>query len=969
MEGRAGLPSPGLSPLVGQQHVLQTFTESLDAAAGASFQLLGLIGEPGAGKTRLLGELATTAHQRRLRVLRGRATEFEQLMPFGVVVDALDDHLETTADVLTERLGPVMARSLAAVFPALSAALPEEPGPAADVSGLARYRLYRTIRQLLDELARPSGLVLVLDDMHWADDPSAELLDHLVRHPPRGRVLVAIAYRPAQVSPRLAALFETAAQTPGSHGRLVPVEPLNEAEVAQFLGPKVSRTRARTLYETTGGNPFYLEALSRSDQRVTPIATIEDDGELPRPVQAALQVELDGLSPTALQVAQAAAVAADEFEPDLVAVAAEVAQESALAAIDELVARDVIRPAQSMGRFGFRHPLVRHAVYSSTAAGWRFGAHARIAAHLADIGAPATMRAHHVERSGRLGDEAAVDTLIEASRSVTAQAPATAAHWLTAARRLMATDHQAQPELLLELATAQAVSGQITEGRDTAREALRLLPPDDLVRRARAAKVCSMMERMLGRPHQGRTVLLDELHRITDPRSAAAVTLRLRLVADSLVRSDFRAAQAVLDLMPDSAPGWQPGLVMATAAMRPLPALAATRYDDAIRHIDKAGDLVDAAPDEHIAEWLDVINWLCWTEMMMGRHVSSRQRFDRALAIARSAGQSYLLPYLLAGQARTLIMLGQLAEAGIVAEEAAEVARLLGTTGQELVTALTLQCLVASWCGDDDSALKLGDEAMRRSADTVEQWGTMAQYAHALALINAGRTDEGAKEMVVACDGFRRPKLDTATLMRCCEVMAKTEADRGRADEAARWARRAARLAHPGIEASTALARLTQAHAERGADPAAAAAHAKEAADALGAADMRLDCGRARLAAGLAYAEIGERTLALEELRAATEIFAACGARNLHGQAVREQRRLGVRVPVSTSRSSGPHGLSGRESEVAALVTEGYTNHQIAERLFISDRTVETHLSRIFAKLGVSSRVGVANALTQQSGD
>jgi DNA-binding NarL/FixJ family response regulator len=75
-----------------------------------------------------------------------------------------------------------------------------------------------------------------------------------------------------------------------------------------------------------------------------------------------------------------------------------------------------------------------------------------------------------------------------------------------------------------------------------------------------------------------------------------------------------------------------------------------------------------------------------------------------------------------------------------------------------------------------------------------------------------------------------------------------------------------------------------------------------------------------------------------------------------------------VRVPVATSRSSGPHGLSGRESEVAALVTEGYTNHQIAERLFISNRTVETHLSRIFAKLGVSSRVGVANALTQQAG-
>ena len=132
----------------------------------------------------------------------------------------------------------------------------------------------------------------------------------------------------------------------------------------------------------------------------------------------------------------------------------------------------------------------------------------------------------------------------------------------------------------------------------------------------------------------------------------------------------------------------------------------------------------------------------------------------------------------------------------------------------------------------------------------------------------------------------------------------------------------------------------------------------------LAEASLRIDSGRARLTAGLAYAESGDRARGRDELRAAAEIFATCGARGLYAQTVREQRRLGVRVPTTT-RSAGSSGLSGRESEVAALVAQGHTNHQIAERLFISDRTVETHLSRIFAKLGVNSRVGVVSALNR----
>jgi ATP/maltotriose-dependent transcriptional regulator MalT len=966
MEGRAGLSPKGTPPLIGRQHVLKAFDECLTAAASGSFQFLGLVGEPGAGKTRLLAELAMAAGKQGVPVLWGRAAEYEQQMPFGMVIDALDDHLELCAEALPESLGPAAMRSLATVFPSLSGTLADDIAePGRDHTGLARYRLYRVIRQLLDELARPSGLVLILDDAHWADDASAELLEHLVRHPVRGRTLIAVSYRPAQASPRLATLVETAGQTPGGHGRLAIVEPLTEAEVAQFLGPRVSRSRARTLYEASGGNPFYLEALSRIGRRDAPLPAPEEESELPRAVQAALQVELDGLSPDALLVARAAAVAADEFEPGLAAVTAEVSETEALTAIDEMVARDVVRPATPAGRFIFRHPLIRHAAYNSAAAGWRLGAHARVAAHLAALGAPATARAHHVERSGRLGDRAAIDTLVTAARAVVAHAPATAAHWLEAALRLMPGDHEERLALLLELANAQAVSGQLIRGRDTARDSLRLLSPDDHVRRAKAARICAMMERHLGRPHQGRTVLLDELHRISDPQSAAAVMLRLRLVADSLMRSDFRAAQAVLELMPDGAPGWAPSLPLAVAAMRPLPALAASNITAAVRYIETATQLETRATDEHIAEWMDAIAWLCWTRTwLVGHHQDAGEHFDRALAIARATGQSYMVPNMLAGKARTHVMAGQLADAAIVAEEATEMARLLGSK-QQLAMALTHQCLAASWSGDDEAALRLGEQAVNTDATTDEWWGAMARYARAQAMINAGSLDDGGAALVAACDNFKRPKLDPSTLMSCCELMARIKAARGDKKEALVWLSRGERLAHPALEPSIGFARLARAHVERLNDPASAAKNARAAYEILDAAELRLHAGRARLTAGMAQAEAGERDRAREELRVAAEIFADCGARSLHAQVVREQRRLGVRVAVTTSRSGGFAGLSPRESEVATLVSEGYTNHQIAERLFISDRTVETHLSRIFAKLDVTSRVGVVNALAR----
>jgi DNA-binding CsgD family transcriptional regulator len=980
MNGRIGERPGAVPPLVGRRDVLEVFDSAIAATSGGSFQFLALVGEPGAGKTRLLEELAEAAADRRLITLSGRAAEFEQETPFGVVVDALDDHLDRTGAELTKRLGDAATRILATVFPALSMTLPDDEvgGMPADLTGLARYRLYRTVRLLLDELAAPPGLLLVLDDLHWADGNSIELLDHLVRHPPRGRVMIAGAYRPAQATPRLVGLVTRA-------GQRIPVGPFTEAEVADFLNPQrhgtntsfpiIHPARIKELFAASGGNPFYLEALARMDraERITADGVAEDD--MPPAVRAALQLELTGLSPMALQVAQAAAVAADEFDPTLVAAAAEVSEDEALEALDEMAARDVIRPAA--GRFRFRHPLVRHAVYGSAKPGWRLAVHARIAEHLTERGAPAVVRARHVERSAKFGDPAAIATLVDTAQQVAPQAPATAAYWLQAALRLMPENTDptgrlsdglpSRVELLLELARVQSVSGALADGRDTALRVLDLLPADDYYRRARAARLCALMERQLDQPHKARAILLDELRKIPDPQSPAAVPLRLRLVAESLMRADFRAAQAVLDLMPERPDDWEPSLVLAVAAMRPMPSYVAGRIGDAIRYIEAADALIVDAPDDYLAEWMDPIAWLCWTKTMIGQYQSAAESFERAIRVGRASGQSFVVTNFLSGLARTYNVLGRLTDATATADEAVEAARLLDS-GQQLVFALTQQSLAACLSGDVETALRLAEEATDRGLGGGEVWGAMAQHALGQALIAARRFDEGEQALLKACRDFSGPQLlDHGTLVFCCETLARVEIERGDPDKAGHWADVADKVSRPEMEITEGYALLARAHVQNTADPVIGLATARKAAGIFERAGLRLDLGRARMTAGLAAADAGEKDDALHELEAAAAVFADCGARALRDQVIREQRRLGIRVPGQSGRGDGKWGLSKRELEVATLVRDGHTNQQIAEKLFISVRTVETHLSHIFAKLGVSSRVGVVSAMSRDN--
>jgi len=377
--------------LVGREGELQRIERLLDGLGRRSAAVLALVGEPGIGKTRLLAELEMRAAARDHLVLTGRATEFERELPFAVVVDALDRRLGELDLRRLEPLGPARLAELARIFPALG----DLPG--AEVRGLEgeRYEAHRAVGALLERLAAPRPAVLVLDDLHWADDASLELVSYLLRRPPRAPLLVALAHRPGQASPGLIAALDRAVGE-GLCERIA-LEPLGPREARELLGAGVDDRRAEQLQRETGGNPFYLRQLARSAAPPTPAVPImASDGELPAPVLAAIGHEVGQLPDAARALLEAAAVAGDPFELDVAGPVAELAEVEALGALDALVAHELVRGTDLPRRFTFRHPIVRRAVYESLPPGRRIAAHRRAADALQEDRKSTRLNSSHI---------------------------------------------------------------------------------------------------------------------------------------------------------------------------------------------------------------------------------------------------------------------------------------------------------------------------------------------------------------------------------------------------------------------------------------------------------------------------------------------------------------------------------------------------------------------------------------------
>jgi predicted ATPase len=231
----------------GELGSLEWILAGLDRGCPGAIEVAG---EPGIGKTRLLLEVAARAGTRGHLVLSGAASEFENDLPFSVFVDALDEYVAGLEPDRLAALDGAVQAELAHVFPSLSAlAGGQQVSPQHE-----RYRVHRAVRALLEHLAQAQPLVLVLDDFHWADSASAELLGALLRRPPAAAVLTAVALRPRQTPERLTITLERAHRSAAV--TRIDLGALTLDEARQLLGERVDVASAALLYQESGGNPF-----------------------------------------------------------------------------------------------------------------------------------------------------------------------------------------------------------------------------------------------------------------------------------------------------------------------------------------------------------------------------------------------------------------------------------------------------------------------------------------------------------------------------------------------------------------------------------------------------------------------------------------------------------------------------------------------------------------------------------------
>ena len=967
--------------LVGRAAELGSLDQALGELAQRRPSAVELVGEPGIGKTRLLAELGARADERGHTVLSGSASEFERDLPFWVFVDALDAFVAGLDPRALASLDDDARADLAHVLPALS----DEAAPAdAGVPQDERHRIHRAVRRLLESLAVKRPLVLLLDDLHWADAGSIELLAALLRRPPSAPVLTAFALRPRQVPDRLSGPLERAVRD----GVLSTVEltALGADDARQLLGAAATTADADALIEQSGGNPFYLEQLARSADRGGVAATAGADGPagsggLPRTVAASLAAELSLLPDRSRRLLEGAAIAGDPFEPELAAAAAGITEPEAVEELDELFVRDLIRATDVPRRFRFRHPLVRRAVLEATPAGWRLGAHERSADALRARGTSAVARAHHVEHAGRHGDLAAIAVLREAGESVIHRSPGSAVRWFGAALRLL-PDGAPVPDrvaLLGGLAGAQAATGHFLAARTAMLECVELLPRDQPAGRVPLIAASAGLEHLVGRHDEAHARLRAAIEELPDTPSREGAELALEMAIDGVFRHEHEQMRDWAARALDQARAFGDRPLMAAAASNLALAHAfLCAIDEAEKACSVAAELVASMSDDGLLARPTAAGNLAAAEFYLDRFDDASFHGERALAVGRAAGRGAVFALLNPVVGNIRLIRGDLAGAAELFDAAVEMSR-VQANDQMLAWNLVNRSLTATAAGDVDTALATAEEMATVPRALAEglpaAWAGIALGAALLLGRRAGASRRHARGQ----RGRRRAAVDPRDLPGHRPGAADALPARGRPRRRGgarrgvrRVLRRDRRAGHrrrrwptgprpPSRWTPASTRPPPSARWRRRRRPKAAARSSRgrsRACSPLARWPKRGDAARRRRSSS------GPRPPSRRAAPwpGATRPSASCAA------SVTAARPAGL-DGTGTGDGAGIAALTEREREVARLIVDRRTNPQIAAALFLSPKTVETHVRNLFHKLGVSSRVDVARVVERAERD
>jgi len=380
-----GLDEPLVSPIViGREEQLSLLGRVLAEAATGQGRTLLLAGEAGIGKSRMVASARQIAAGRGWRVLQGNFFEQDSALPFGGLTDLLRK--------LASEESPEDLRAALAAAPEVLGLLPDLAADSPE-SGLAidpeqqRRRLVQGLERVLSGLAERQPALVVLEDLHWADDASLEFVLHFARQISGQRLLLLVTYRSDEVHPPLAHLL-----TALDRGRLASelrLSGLSLPEVDRMLRILLKRPRSlrpevvHTVYGLTDGNPFFVEEVVRSLVDAEESADFWDQtrvvaARIPRSVQESVQRRWSDLDGEARQVLEVAAVAGRRFDFDLLLGLCGLDEEGLLVAIKHLVAADLVLE-ESPDQFSFRHALTRQAIYAGLLHRERIQLHRRIA--------------------------------------------------------------------------------------------------------------------------------------------------------------------------------------------------------------------------------------------------------------------------------------------------------------------------------------------------------------------------------------------------------------------------------------------------------------------------------------------------------------------------------------------------------------------------------------------------------------
>jgi len=959
-------------------------------------------GEAGVGKTRLVSEFAARVRQSGGRVLLGGCIELgEGALPFAPVAEALRGlGRELEPDGLDELVGPGQPM-LARLLPELGQ-VPAEPTSVGLTAGpWAQARLFEAVLALLERLAGRSPTVLVVEDLHWADRSTLDLLAFLVHNLQAGALLLVLTYRSDELHRRHPLQPLLAGLDRSGRAERLEVDRFDRADLADLLagilGTRPDDELVERIHGRSQGNAFFAEELVAAGQ--------QDDGRgLPARLENVVLTRIQVLPDDTQAVLRVAAAASRRVEHRLLAAVAQLPEAELLGALRAAVAHQVLVPDPVTETYAFRHALTEEALYAELLPGERARLHAAFARALSEhpdlAGSnPAAMPARLAYHWAKAHDPVrALPATIQAGlQSQGAYAFADAQQHFETALELWdqvpdAAEHAtlSRARVLRHAAESAFTAGDPVRAIALTRAALAQVDPGDdpvqaglLHGRLGSYLVATGGQGAMAEYEQavalvppsppsaeragvlaefGEALMIQARHRDSRALCEEAIAIASQVGAPVEEGHARRALGVDLAFLGDL----EGGIEQLRAACR----IAQT--------VAKADDLARALTA--LAGVLETFGRLeeATTVALEGAEVAGRQ------GLARWHG-----PFLAASAARSLLALGRWAQAEAMLRQA--VSRLAPELAATHVYIHTIYAQLDLGRGLADSAaahLAVAHDAFAQTATQAWLAGPLSARTAELALLEGRPADAST----AVAEGLKLVGLQQHLAASLCTLGLRAAADRA---ELAR-ARRTHGEELEALAVGDALAVEQHARASAGtANPAAALPPRVKAEGVTGVAELARLGGHSDpdlwAAAAKAWERLGEpyptayahwrqaealllgglgREQVEPSLRAAHATASALGAAPLQTEveALARRGRLHLGTDPATTPPPAPKppspldrlGLTAREQEVLALVAIGRTNAQIAETLFISPKTATAHVSNILGKLGVNNRVEAA---------